>query len=351
MQSKVIQLCAVLFVAQVGIELATGDTVIRSVTYSLYFGVETPAPVFAGPPCFEDGCFGWPVAAHPLYPETVNIFHTDVDITYDGCLPGGIGWDAFISHDFPVNDRRIELDEALLYLNQFTRVTLPVAGFEFTGVNVGEDLWILPQSDPGDVLWIGMNSPITSQVIDTVLAPWTPPGLGPARWTAFRLRGVAHDADDDGAFDDDGVFSMWQSSGPGQITLNMSSFDDGIPENGVDSDGITDSDVFYDAVPGHSHMNWGFSAPGIYRVDFQMETVIAAELPAPRFDIDWDTDVDLADFAAFQRCVRDEDEPYPCGCDWADGETDGDTDIGDFERFQMCSLGAEIIADPACNNE
>ncbi len=350
MQRRLIQLCVVLVAAHFGTVRAMGDTVIRSVTYSLYFGVEAPAPVLAGPSCVGEGCVGWPVAAHPQYPDTVNIFHTDVEIEFDGCLPGGIGWDLFVSHDFPFDDRRVDFDEALIYLNQFTRLTLPVAGFEFTGVDIGEDLWILPQANPADALWLGMNSPISPQVINDVMAEWTPPGLGPSKWTAMRLRGVAHDADDDGAFDDDGVFSVWQNSGPGQITIQMSSFDDGVPGNGASSDGITDSDVFFDAAPGHSHMNWGFSAPGIYRIDIQMETIVSADLPIPRFDIDSDDDVDLADFAEFQRCFGHENEPYPCGCDWADGDVDGDVDIDDYGRFQTCTSGAESIADPACND-
>lgn len=350
MQSRLIQLCAVVIVAQIGVELAMGNTVIRSVAYRIYFGVETPTAVAAGPFCFQEGCVGWPVAPHPLNPETVNIFHTDIDVTYDGCPPGGVGWDIHISHDYPVLDRRIELDEGLVYVNQFARVTLPVAGFEFTGVNVGEDLWILPQGDPGDVLWIGIASPISTQIQNTYMAMWSPPGLGPARWIAWRLRSVAHDHDNDGVFDGDGVFSVWQSSGPGQVTLYMSSFDDGVPGNGPFSDGITDADVFYDAAGGHSHMNWGFSAPGIYMVEFQAETIINAELPEPRFDVDWDQDVDLADFAAFQRCVGSEDEPYACGCEWADSSIDGTVTAVDFGHMLSCWSSSEIAADPNCNN-
>ncbi len=58
-------------------------------------------------------------------------------------------------------------------------------------------------------------------------------------------------------------------------------------------------------------------------------------------DYDCDDDVDLADYAAWQRCVTGEDGgPYATGCEAFDYEYDGDVDLDDFTPFQLQFAGS-----------
>lgn len=74
----------------------------------------------------------------------------------------------------------------------------------------------------------------------------------------------------------------------------------------------------------------------------------------PRFDADGDTDVDMADFAVFQRCYTGDNDPSgrydmeKCACFNADGDTD--VDLTDLVAFQACAAGPGVAADPACDN-
>ena len=58
-------------------------------------------------------------------------------------------------------------------------------------------------------------------------------------------------------------------------------------------------------------------------------------------DFDRDSDLDLADFAAFQVCVTGQHagDPHPC-CRVFDFEPDADVDLDDFALFQAVFTGA-----------
>ena len=79
----------------------------------------------------------------------------------------------------------------------------------------------------------------------------------------------------------------------------------------------------------------------------------AALLPCPnrvlRYDADGDGDVDMTDFAAFQRCYTPNiNSACPCRC--MDGDADGSIDAADLETFLLCVSGDHIPADITCDD-
>ncbi len=321
MRTRITAAAAVISIA---IPTAFGQVKISSVVTTFYFGVETPLP-------------------NPDHPDTVDIFHTDLNLPYSGCQ-----WNLAVSHDDlpptpenPDGDRLIDPEDALIYVNPNARFNLPSipAGFEFIGATPGEDFWILPQSQNPNVLWIGTQSEDSMTPADlAALAPWNPgdPRAGAdvtSKWFRLQLVDVRGPAD--------GHFSWWQTDFSGTPVVYMSTFDGG----------VTEEDVYHEFAGGHQHMNLGFTKPGLYEVDFQVSTYLVGQLNEPRFDEDGDGDVDQTDFAAFQRCISGEGKAYVCGCEWADGDVDGDVDPDDYTRFQTCTSGPTISADPGCDDD
>jgi hypothetical protein len=73
-------------------------------------------------------------------------------------------------------------------------------------------------------------------------------------------------------------------------------------------------------------------------------------------DTDKDGDVDMADFAEFQRCLTTGPgsgggaNPIISGCECMDSENDGDVDGNDAIHFATCATGEGIAGDPNCKN-
>ena len=317
-----------------------GGIRVSSIVRTLTLGVEEPAPVTdpqascepSGP--FTDGCLGWPGA--PLSPQhqTINVFHTDIDVNYRQCA-----WQFVLSHDYPSPNVAYEPEHAMLYVNQFARVTLSSvpSGFEFIGLTPGEPFWRLPQSTVvnSKSLFLGMAAELMNSSDIARLDTWNPNDPRGAnfnfKWLKLNLRDVRGPSG--------GHFSLWQEGSP--PTVWMSTF-----ENGV-----TDSDAYYQIPGSHDHFAWRFTKPGLYEIDIQASTVIVGTLNDPDDDDDDDDDVDQTDFGGFQICLSGPNEPYMCGCEWADGDVDGDVDMDDFGMFQACTSGPGVPADGACDDE
>ena len=85
------------------------------------------------------------------------------------------------------------------------------------------------------------------------------------------------------------------------------------------------------------------NSPQLITVTLTIETV------SP--DFDGDGDVDLTDFGFLQTCFTPPGvAPLDPACDVARLDPDLDVDANDFGIFQACLSGANIPADPTCDD-
>jgi surface-anchored protein len=126
--------------------------------------------------------------------------------------------------------------------------------FDFVGVGAGQTYWRLPQSQNPNLLYLGVAAySVNAADTDSYDASTESGGrvVGTGDWVRLRLDSVTGA----GGTAAPGFFSVWQSGDFGPNVM-MSSF----------SGGITSDDSLWVVAGGHSHFNWGFTAPGIYEV-------------------------------------------------------------------------------------
>ena len=200
----------------------------------------TPSSSFGGRDSFSytvlDGVAGSHTATVSILLSNSHDFevvlsteHVDVGLAYEDSE-----WDLHI-HD-ETNEAEYEPGEALLHVSADAILVLPAdAAFAFTGVAPGGNIYVLPQIENEDLLFLGVG------------AEEIEPGTFQGDQARLKLKAV----------NGPGQFSMWQSSlsGP-QVAI-------------ATSDGIDLADSFIVLAGGHAHYNWGFSAPGTYEVTFE----------------------------------------------------------------------------------
>ena len=143
--------------------------------------------------------------------------------------------------------------------NSGARLTQPVsAAFAFTGVPVGQPLWTAVQGTPGiGESWPGLENnqndgtfgsyiPSDFRVSQTTARPWIKISLDGYTPPAGM---VSH-------------FSLWTTSTGSPPKVWMSTYDTGVVND------------YYYAEATHTHMNWGFSKPGIHRVRIKASAFI-----------------------------------------------------------------------------
>ena len=164
-----------------------------------------------------------------LEPEVFNQGELDMEVVYEGGE-----WELALLDE--ANEREVEPNEALLQGVSATRQSVPAdPAFGFLGA-AGSGVWVLPQEETEGVLFLG----------------------------------IAGDEIESGVFENDSVdLQLVDVRGPGDVSLySVDEF--GAPTVFFSSgDGLDDSDSFPVSVGGHSHQNWGFSAPGVYKVTLQ----------------------------------------------------------------------------------
>lgn len=175
--------------------------------------------------------WGTSVARADLIPGFAVLSNTeaDIDVGFDnGVLQLGI-FDEFADVEFAA-------DEALLFVGPAARTTQPASpAFNFIGAGAGNPVWIIPQAFNSQVLFLGLD---TGEL---------PPGTIDSGVLALRaVRGP-------------GQFSAWQTDAFGNPTFFISTFEGGI--------------TAADAIPlpdaSDAHFNYGFTATGLYEIDFQ----------------------------------------------------------------------------------
>jgi surface-anchored protein len=133
-------------------------------------------------------------------------------------------------------------EEVILVAQEKAQITLP-PGLELFG-DAGDFLWVLPQSPDDQLLYLGASGE----------------GLPPQLFTGglnLQLR----------AIEAPGHFFVWQATQFGDLALHINS-----------RDGIDSSDRLPLRAGGHDHYNWGFTAPGVYTVVFQVTGHLPGQL-------------------------------------------------------------------------
>ncbi|REK17413.1 MAG: hypothetical protein DWQ37_06390 [Planctomycetota bacterium] len=143
-------------------------------------------------------------------------------------------------------------DQTLHYVHPGALTSRPGgAQWDFLGVPAGQQLYILPQNQNPNLLYLGTASEETP--IGT-FAPYTETDprvtqIAPFAWQTIQV--VAKRGP--------GEFSMWQSGQFGAPTVFVSTAEGG----------LTSSDKFFLIEGGHVHYNYGFTQPGFYEIDMQ----------------------------------------------------------------------------------
>lgn len=142
-------------------------------------------------------------------------------------------------------DAEFEPDELLAYVPNPSVPRPPGTQWDFLGNSTGDPLWFLPQG-------LDLTKPFLGIASEELV---------PAEWSSLKLSliGMTGPAG--------GHFSLWQTGlfGP---EVKMAT-----------SDGITGVDSFSLVVGGHDHYNFGFTAPGIYEVEFRWDGVHTTDGP------------------------------------------------------------------------
>lgn len=150
-------------------------------------------------------------------------------------------------HSGEVDPPEFAADAALLPVVAAAKTTRPAGSdFDFIGVTAGAPMWLLPRSQNPSVLYLSVG---TEELPSGDFA-------GPLTWTLTSVSGSGGGAAP-------GVFSVWNSLGG--ITPLMSSAG-GTPNS------------FSVSAGGHTHFNYGFTAPGLYDVAFSVSAPLAASL-------------------------------------------------------------------------
>jgi surface-anchored protein len=184
-----------------------------------------------------------PIASAPVTllfdvrtPEVFNAGELDLEVAFDGAFEIALLDEGAM--------REVEPGDALLQGLPPVKTPVP-PGSEFTFLGAeGDPVWILPQAEQEGLLFLG----------------------------------IAGDEISGGTFQGDSVnLKLVGVRGPGNVFLYS---EDGFGTPNAPffdtADGIDGNDVFPVAVGGHSHQNWGFTAPGVYKVAVQAEGVAVA---------------------------------------------------------------------------
>jgi surface-anchored protein len=142
-------------------------------------------------------------------------------------------------------------DQTLHYVHPGAQVNRPAGSqWDFIGVAAGQPIYLLPQNQNPNLLYLGAASEETAPGTFAAYSETDPrvPGVA-LPWVTARVTAVRGP----------GHFSVWQTDQFGQPTVWVSS-----AQNGIDS-----TDKLINLEGGHAHYNWAFTAPGVYEIDFQ----------------------------------------------------------------------------------
>ncbi len=242
--------------------------------------------------------------------------HGDAGVAYEaGELDFHLhfGADAVSEDETDITFSEFAPDEAYIRVPD-SRHTIVPAGFEFTGANSGDDLWSLPQTG----------------LVGVPLFGFATEELEPSDWSGaitFSLTDVV-------CAPENSYFTLWQDTFFG-VNVRFDTLDDLGPD-----------DVFGLPAGGHDDTQWGFTEPGVYRLEFTADGVHVTDGPVTGWgiytflvgdattagdlliaDIDCNGGVDFQDFLILQANFGLTSDALH-----GDGDLDNDGDV-DFQDF------------------
>jgi surface-anchored protein len=164
--------------------------------------------------------------------------HVDIEAVW----AGPAGWE-FKVHD---QDNNIEYDAddvILTVLSGAQQIRPPGAQWNFLGVAAGQPVWVLPQTQNPNLLYLG----VAAEDEDGTLLP--------SGVVTLRLTGLVAPGD----------ISVWSFDSFGNPDVRIASFG-----------GIGIDDRLEILVGSHEHFFWGFSQPGVYEVTFEASAPLLA---------------------------------------------------------------------------
>lgn len=154
-------------------------------------------------------------------------------------------------HSAEVDPTEFAANAALLPVVAAAKTTRPVSSiYDFTGAPAGGSLWLLPKNQNQNVLFLSVG---TEEIAPSELA-------GPMTWTLTSVTGSGGGAAP-------GVFSVW----------NVDNFANVIPLMSTAA-GAGTPNSFNVSAGTHTHYNYGFTAPGLYNVEFAVSAPLSAAL-------------------------------------------------------------------------
>jgi surface-anchored protein len=214
-------------------------------------------------------CAAVPVSAQ----TTLTNEHVDLSILYNRAtnqwdMESRDGDNGFDYRPYAVNGIPMP-SSAVLEVGTAAISTRPLSStFDFVGVGAGQSYYRLPQSQNPALLYLGVGGyGVSAADVDRYNPSVESKGRINSTGAWARLQLVSVTGAGGGAAP--GTFSVWQSGDDGPNVF-MSSYDDGVSNPNIAgfdaTDGITSDDMLWSIAGGHSHYNWGFSAPGEYYV-------------------------------------------------------------------------------------
>ncbi len=162
--------------------------------------------------------------------------HVDIDVEFEN------GVLELLSHvEDPIDDE-FEIETTTYYAGLRSEIVRPAGSqFDFLGVPEGETIFVMPQGLDPQLIFLGVG------------AEEVPPGVfsGPLELTLQSVQGP-------------GEFSVWQIDAFGDPNLQMAT-----------SDGIDATDRILVPQGSHDHFNYGFTQPGVYKVNVTVSGVLA----------------------------------------------------------------------------
>jgi surface-anchored protein len=161
--------------------------------------------------------------------------HADVGVNYE------VGaWDLHVHHH---DLGEFEPGDAILGVDIAAALSTVPAGAQWSFLGTaGSSVWILPQTENHDLLFLGLGT----EELAT--------GIFNGNQVTLSLK----------ALNGPGNFSVYQTDMFGTPTVFMNS-----------GDGIAAGDAVALTAGGHRHVNWAFTAPGVYQIDFEGSGTLA----------------------------------------------------------------------------